>query len=247
MKKILMILALFAALASPVSATTFPVDDASIAAYVQLSSVDLAAIADDFYEVYDLNSNYILGTIYVQGLSSHYYIKTYVGADGWVVAYVPRDVPMAQMIKWRSKPENNPPLFPTTLESAIEAVCTATGIDYSTVASGIKYYDFEHPDATDMTIIIDGTGDFSLLIPNEITIHDASASMGSVRGSRTNKGYHVDNEALMGKSVGIWNEYTEIPLNLLTKGETHRIYTESNTQHGNYPANSATILVYSKP
>jgi hypothetical protein len=249
MKIILMILALFAALANPVSATPFPVDDASIVAYVQLSSVNLPDIADTYYDVRDLNERYILGTIAIPNGNRDYYINTYVDVDGWVVAYVPKDTPMAQMIQWSGKPYVDPPLFPTNLNNAIEAVCIATGIDYSTIEAEIKYYDFEHPDATDFTVIMDGTGTqdtgkFSLLIPDGITLYDISASVGYADCAYVVDNYRWDGKSLMEGCHGYdWSEYFNVPNYLWAKEKTHWITTHNRI----YPANSATILVYSTP
>lgn len=250
MKKILMIFALFAALASPVSATTFPVDDASIAAYVQLpsASIDLASVVNVFHYVEDLNNSYILGTIEIPGIypSNNVYIKTYVGADGWIVAYIPRDESMAKMIRWDDTAHKgicSTQLFPTKLDKAIEILSTATGIDYSTIESEIKYYDFEHPEATDIKVIMKGHfgGGFNLLIPDGINLYDASASVGANFGRFY---YVLDGQYLINWEVDA-TIYGDIPLNLLEKGRTHNILIM--TDNMNACTMSATILVYAKP
>ncbi len=245
-----------------VSATTFPVDDASIAAYVQVPNISLPDAVNAFYHVYELNNSYILGTIEIQNLGRKDYIKTYVGADGWIVAYVPRDVPAAQMIQWYGKDLENPTLFPTTLENAIEKVCNATGVNYSMIKDNIKYYDFEFPNATNITIVLEKVKDhqwvrenkFSILIPNEIAIYDASAALLGFCPGCGGTGYSVieykwDNHTVIQDKYVAINErrssYADIPRQLLTKGETHWITTYASVY--GFRAFSTTILIYSIP
>ena len=245
-----------------VSATTFPVDDASIAAYVQVPNISLPDAVNAFYHVYELNNSYILGTIEIQNLGRKDYIKTYVGADGWIVAYVPRDVPAAQMIQWYGKDLENPTLFPTTLENAIEKVCNATGVNYSMIKDNIKYYDFEFPNATNIKIVIEEVKErqwqrenkFSVLIPVEIIVYDSSVALsgfcpGCVGTGYSVIGYSWDNQTVIQDDYvavnEFWSDYADIPSNLLTKGETHWITTFASVY--GFKALSATILIYSIP
>jgi len=69
----------------------------------------------------------------------------------------------------------------TTLEEVIFKTCAAIGVDYETIRSDIKFYDFEHPDANRMMIVVDihsGTVDnsFYMAIPSVLTVKESSYS-----------------------------------------------------------------------
>jgi hypothetical protein len=233
-------------------ATTFPVEDASMAAYVYVPGMSLPDAANAYYHVYDLNNSYILGNVRVTGHARTDDIKTYAGADGWVVAYVPKTVSRAQMIQWKGKSigTNNVELFPTTLEDAIEQIAVASGANFSEISPNIKYYDFEYPEAENITVILDGghaDESFSLLLPDEITVYDVSASIGKAGWHATTR-YYWDNSIRIDLGhASSKSSYTNIPASLYTSGKTHWIRTYMSGSGGYYSVNSATILVYSTP
>jgi len=70
-----------------------------------------------------------------------------------------------------------------TLEEIISRVCAHIGINYETIKPEIKYYDFEYPNATNMTAIVDiaqevGSDTFELWIPPEsfVDVNESSWS-----------------------------------------------------------------------
>jgi hypothetical protein len=240
-------------MAGTAHATTFPVEDASMAAYVYVPGLSLPDAANAYYHIYDLNNSYIFGNVRVTGLGRTDDIKTYTGADGWVVAYVPRTVSRAQMIQWSGKSigSNNVELFPTTLEDAIKQIAEATGANYSEISPNIKYYDFEYPEAENITVILDGgykDESFSLLLPHEITVYDVSASIGKT-GSAAHTIYIWDGSHRINLGhVGTYSNYGDMPANLWTSDVTHWIRTYMDRSYSSaYRVNSATILVYSTP
>ena len=155
--------------------TTFPVDDAGIAAYVKVSdSIELKDVLDiyPYGHVEVLNETYVIGTVQnADGIWTHLYI----GADGWVIPYYLNTEHASRIVRWnKSSPYDPTPENVTamnTLEEIISRVCPYLGVDYETIKPEIKYYDFEYPSATDMRVIVDiaqGGGDsFKLWIPSE--------------------------------------------------------------------------------
>lgn len=162
--------------AGATNGTTFPVDEAGIAAYVKVNeSIDLEDILDIFmYEHIEvLNETYVIGTVQnADGVWTH----LYVGADGWVIPYYLETEPASYIVRWnKSSPYEPTPENVTamnTLEEMISRVCTYIEVDYETIQPEIRYYDFEYPNATNMTVIVDMaqgvTSDyFKIWIPSE--------------------------------------------------------------------------------
>lgn len=163
-------------MAGAASATTFPVDEAGIAAYVNVSdTIDL----EDVMSIYPsghvevMNETYVIGTVEnADGVWTHLYI----GADGWVIPYYLNTEHASNIVRWnKSSPDDPTPENVTamnTLEEMISRVCAYIEVDYETIKPGIKYYDFEYPNATNMTIVVDmaqgvSSDTFNLWIPSE--------------------------------------------------------------------------------
>ena len=170
---------------SATDGTTFPVDDAGIAAYVKVSeSIDLEDVLDIFQygHVEVLNETYVIGTVQ----NADYYIWThlYIGADGWVIPYYLNTEYASCIVRWnKSSPYDPTPENVTamnTLEEIISRVCPYLGVDYETIKPEIKYYDFEYPDATNMKVIVDiaqnvSSDTFRLWIPSEFIVVNESS------------------------------------------------------------------------
>ena len=177
-------------MAGNVSATdgaTFPVDDAGIAAYVKVSeSIDLHATMDYLLPripyIIEVNSTYFIVNV---TNDDNQITHLYVGADGWVIPYYLRTDMVGKVVRWNitssqdPTPENVSSM--TTLEELISKTCTANGVDYETIKSDIKFYDFEHPNANRMMIVVDmqsncGSNSFYMAIPSEVTVKESSYS-----------------------------------------------------------------------
>jgi hypothetical protein len=184
------ILALTVALlfmAGAASATTFPVDEAGIAAYVNVSdTIDLDEaminLQSVITEVVELNTTYfIVNVTNDDNQNTH----LYVGADGWVIPYYLNTEPVSRVVRWNITSDQDPTpqnvTNMTTLEEVISKTCDAIGVDYETIESEIKFYDFKHPDANRMTIVVDmlnggGTNTFYMTIPSEVTLNESTYS-----------------------------------------------------------------------
>jgi hypothetical protein len=173
--------------AAATDGTTFPVDDAGISAYVKVSeSIDLHTVLDYLMP----SISYIIETnptYFIVNLTNddNQITHLYVGADGWVIPYYLGTDKVSKVVRWNStSSQYHPPqsvINMTTLEELIFKTCAAIGIDYETIKSDIKYYDFEHPDANRMMIAVDmksgsGSDSFYMAIPSEVSVNESAYS-----------------------------------------------------------------------
>jgi hypothetical protein len=168
--------------------TTFPVNEAGIAAYVKLDSVDITDLTEalNFYQpVNKVDETYVIGTVSVKNQPPwasprNYYPHIYIGLDGWMVAYYLNTEEASRIMQWK---DYTPGVTnTTTLKDAIDTMCTNIGVTYS---AAINYYDFEFPNANRMALIAEtalgcsygsfGTNSFSVTIPG--TLYEASYSV----------------------------------------------------------------------
>ena len=172
---------------SATDGTTFPVDDAGIAAYVQVSeSIDLHTTMNNLlphiHDTIKVNPTYFIVNV---TNDDNQITHLYVGADGWVIPYYLMTENVSKVVRWNitsshdPTPENVSSM--TTLEEVIFKTCAAIGVDYETIKSDIKFYDFEHPDANRMMIVVDmvsgyGSNSFYMAIPSEVTVKESSYS-----------------------------------------------------------------------
>jgi len=186
---ILVLAAVFMSLfiAGNASATTFPVDEAGISAYVKVSdSIDLHGAMDNLLphiaEVLEVNPTYFIVTVTNDDNQNTH---LYVGADGWVIPYYLGTEEVSRAVRWNVASDEDPTpeevTSMTTLEEVISKTCDAAGIDYETIKSGIKFYDFEHPNADRMIFAVDIVSDlqsdfFYMGIPPEVTVKECSFS-----------------------------------------------------------------------
>jgi len=174
-------------MAGNASATTFPVDEAGISAYVKVSdSIDLETVMENLLphiaEVLEVNPTYFIVTVTNDDNQDTH---LYVGADGWVISYYLLPQAVSMTVRWNIASEEDPTpeevTSMTTLEEVISKTCDAIGIDYETIKSGIKFYDFEHPNADRMMFVVDmqsgeGSNSFYIAIPPEVTVKESSYS-----------------------------------------------------------------------
>jgi uncharacterized protein YpmB len=186
---ILVLAAVFLCLfmAGNASATTFPVDEAGISAYVKVSdSIDLETVMENLlphiYQVLEVNPTYFIVTVTNDDNQNTH---LYVGADGWVISYYRGTEEVSRAVRWNIASDEDPTpegvTSMTTLEEVISKTCDAAGVDYETIKSGIKFYDFEHPNADRMMFVVDmqsgqGSNSFYIAIPPEVTVKESSYS-----------------------------------------------------------------------
>ena len=173
--------------ASATDGTTFPVDDAGIAAYVKVSeSIGLEATMNNLLphisDIIEVNPTYFIVNI---TNDDNQITHLYVGADGWVIPYYLRIENVSKIVRWNITSSQDPTpqnvTKMTTLEEVISKTCATIGVDYKTIESDIKFYDFEHPDANRMMIVVDILSgrtlhSFYMAIPSVVTVKESSYS-----------------------------------------------------------------------
>ena len=159
---------------SACAAVDFPAGEAGISAYVKAAdSVDLTDAKDAFATVERETDDYIIGTVAMSGHSEEQRPHVYVSTDGWVVAYYPDDRSSGWLLPWYYYSGGD--ISTTTLNETIVIVCD----QINGTATGLKYYDSRHPDATKMMIIVEsttGSNWFNITIPTSFTVYRADWS-----------------------------------------------------------------------
>ncbi len=136
------------------TSTTFPVNEAGIAAYLQVKDITPEKLSKvPFEKIEKQGKSYLIGIMRIspspEGLGVTY-PHIYIGMDGWIVAYYLRNEKMAEIVQFYTS-NYHPVVSGTVLETAIRVVCQNAQLDCS--LNEIKYYDFEFPEANKMTII----------------------------------------------------------------------------------------------
>jgi hypothetical protein len=152
------------------AAVDFPADDAGMCAWVKAkSSVPSLIVAKPAFATIEREtSDYIIGTVAMSGHTEEQYPHVYVSMDGYVVAYYPIDRSSSWLLPWYYY--SGGPISTTTLKEAAQIVCDQIG----GTTTGLKYYDFRHPDATKMMIVVESTTGsqwFKITIPTNYTVY----------------------------------------------------------------------------
>ena len=172
------------------AAVDFPADEAGISAYVKAKSSipNLNVVIPALATTERQTDDYIIGTVAMDGHSEEQRPHVYVSTDGWVVAYYPRDRSSGWLLRYVPGP-----ISTTTLNEVVQIVCDQIG----GTTTGLKYYDFRHPDATKMMIIGEsttGSSWFKVTIPSDFTTY---------RVDWSNYGY-ADLDGVRFSSVSYW-------------------------------------------
>ena len=219
---------------SACAAVDFPADEAGISAYVQAkTSVDLNDAKGAFATIERETDDYIIGTVAMSGHSEEQCPHVYVSADGWVVAYYPDDRSSGWLLPWHYY--SGGAISTTTLNETIVKVCD----QINGTATGLKYYDFRHPNATKMMIIVEsttGSNWFNVTIPASFATYAADWShYASTRYSGSGYGWsktYIDGNCFSSFDVGHKWAYGSL-LGQFDNGVEHKIQivTDRGTGH----------------
>ena len=162
--------------------SAFPEDEAGIAAYINTSqTISIEKIKTIFtWGVEEVGDNYIIGITPISDYGGDIGVHVYADTDGWLVAYLKMDEPAAKIMQWGTTDVNNPNIGvikSTTLEDALYKAGEAARVGI--VASKIKYYDFEFPNANGMMLFIrtmptEGSRIHQVEIPADYMLFEAS-------------------------------------------------------------------------
>jgi hypothetical protein len=157
-------------------------EEAGISAWFQAStSIDLNNVKSAFRTIETENSDYILGSVPVEGYEESQDVHVYVHTDGWVLAYYLSEDPVGKIFDWRAYHEGDRTSITTKLENTIALVATEAGVAYS--SSDVTYYDFRYPNATNLMLIVEwveaGTDSCEVNLPGSFTYYERSWSLGT--------------------------------------------------------------------
>lgn len=219
---------------------SFPVDEAGIAAYVNIGqNVDLSKTMGAYQEIVRINKTDVIGKVIIPNYMVDSIPLVYVGADGWIVAYYPKAEPASRIMQWNNY--TAPYINTTTLADAISKMTTTLGVDYESIKGNVTYYDFRYPDANEMMMLVEkadgGTKSFSILIPGTITLyHQAS----SVYGKGNGRLFIAPNNPI---DINCWITYNNIT-GWLKNNITQSVEVRGIQSCGYSEAGASIILVY---
>jgi hypothetical protein len=254
----------------------FAANESGISAYVNVgTSINLDQAAGAYKLIEDKTSTYVIGTVEVPNSTEYEIPHVYTSADGWVMAYYPKEQHRSMIMQWAQYDPNNPDLSTmgtTRLEDAISKVVGAVGIDYFTIKPNTKYYDFQHPEANRLTIIAetratDGADSIKFRIPNDYTLYNVSwvyysyDSLPPTSGGGTLRGYFRFDGSPLSGTDGQWDHWSYSiasasqqteryygTINTMTKEVLHRGdlgFMAYGSDEGS--SNIAIFLIYKEP
>jgi len=205
------------------AAVDFPADEAGISAYVKASpSIDINDTKSAFASIECETADYIIGTVEMWGHTEEQQPHIYVSKDGWIVAYYPNNRPSSWIIPWYSY--NTIPNGNSTLSDAVNILVNKVGGSNA----GLKYYNFNFPDATKIMLIAESTTSsnyFNVTVPNSFSLYEAGWSHYSPYihsvGSTNLDGETFSSGANL--KYGIFDTLTEF-----SKGNEHSIAVSSS-------------------
>jgi hypothetical protein len=157
--------------------TSFLHEEAGICAYAQLDgTIDLAKAEEALKTVEKSASQYVIGSVGLEGYDESHDVHIYVDTDGWIIAYYLADEKASKIVNWVSFAESGS-LMETKIRVALSYVCEQMLL----FPSDIKHYDFRYPDATKMMIVADeegssGTETFRIKIPSDFSVYSRTWS-----------------------------------------------------------------------
>ena len=225
--------------------TSFPYDMAGLSAYVNVGqSLDLEKIGSIFCQLERVGDNYVVGQVAIDDYGGDIKVHLYADKSGWIVAFIGKDEPVADLISWNDIDTKNGVIEYTTLEKAIKMACDAVGIDYDSIKSNIKYYDFEYPDANGVAMFVrvvrrSNTNYTHFALPSNATIFEVSYYHWEYSG--------ISNVIFDGKIIDNLNnyhcyEYIKKIDNLSVDVGAHTIGIQETTDWGR--AGVGVVLVY---
>ena len=167
---------------APRAGTTFLEEEAGISAYVSVGQeINLEKAKAAFKSIETANESYIIGEIDLPRLPEFVDPHAYVHKDGWIVAYYSKYAPASKIMEWDGY--DGGVITTTTLADAIHIICDEIEVNYAIIKDGIRYYDFEYPNANRIMLVTDmvsGTeyqsDSFNVEIPAECWLYEGSWS-----------------------------------------------------------------------
>ncbi len=141
-------------------------DEAGIAAYyLAPNTLNLELIRPLFNSIELETADYILGSISVPSYEEHFDAHVYVRHDGWIMAYYLSAAPTSKIIDTIGRNLDN-----SKLKTIMNNVAVTGGSPFGAVA----YYNFNHPNATHMLLVGEGSNSFEITMPSNYSYYELS-------------------------------------------------------------------------
>ena len=217
--------------ASENQATVLIEDEAGISAYFESTTPITINSVRDIYQTIELEtSDYILGTVALADIPEEHAPHVYVHVDGWFLAYYLDNDPVAKIIDFEAYSASGDTIISTKLEGALAIVAGAAGVGIP----GITHYDFRHPNATTMMLIVErdqggGNDYFTVNIPSNFGVSERSWAERCYGGCN----YFLNGTNLEASSAGAFPHlYGSLSASQLPPDTTHNITIDGNNVVG---------------
>jgi hypothetical protein len=208
--------------------------EAGISAYMQtVNPIDLNLVRGEFRTIETETADYIIGSVPVSDHPEHFDVHVYVHTDGWILAYYLNDDVTGKIVDVKSRTISS-----TKLESVISLIAGTLGES----VTGLKYYDFRYPNATNILMVAEdheNGRDFTISLPSDYGYSERSWAM---INNLTRVDFYI-NGTVASRDWSGWDMgYGTIPSSQLLPGQTHAIeLTGSSSPYG------VLVITYSVP
>ncbi len=235
------------ALVAPAFAQTvgrsFLENEAGISVYVKLEqAIDLSRARGLYSVLEDEADAYMIGTMKLLDYDETWWPHVWIHEDGWIVVYFAKDEPTSRLMHWAGYRDDR--ITTTTLREAMLSVGRELGVSIASLEEGLRYYHWQHPDATRMLVVV-GRRDFKYTIPPDITVRDASWSLRghtrNVSGARGSAALRIDGSGIVSVGAGTHIRIGFLDGRYLTPGDAHEVVL--STSH-NIGSTAALLLVF---
>jgi hypothetical protein len=193
--------------------------EAGISAYYKTpDAISLNQVRDLFRTIEAETSDYLLGSVPVPNYVEHFDVHVYVHTSGWILGYYLRNDPVSKIVDWRAST-----ISTTKLNSVVSAVASAAGAPIS----GVTYYDFRYPNATNILMVAEDRfsgDDFTIELPSSYGYFERSWGLAAF-GSPDY--FTVDGVNLPNRVYGVGNDhYGTLTASQLLPAVPHTITAE---------------------
>lgn len=171
------------ALARPAFARTvgaqFPANEAGISAHINKGrTIDLERARGLLSGIWIATEDQVIGTVALPDVEEYQWPHAFISRDGWIVVYYPRGQPLSKLMRWEGWSPGDA-ITTTTLRDALLLLVRELGFPIARVDADMRYFHFQHPDATTVLIALDWTrhsDTFQYSIPADVILYGAGWS-----------------------------------------------------------------------
>ena len=211
--------------------------EAGISAYIQTANPIVLNEARGAYRTIEAETeDYIIGSVLIPDHPEHFDVHVYVHKDGWILAYYMNNEAISKMVDVKAKT-----ISTTKLETAISITAGFAG----QAVTGLKYYDFRYPNATNILMVaengVDGNN-FTIQIPPDFGYSERSWALYHTAGYNNPSYFKIDGSNAPVDWSGSSMHYGAIPASSLLPGEPYVI-----TIPGTSDAYGVLVITYRVP